>query len=140
MMSGVIVKELQSVGIAFLSGAVITFVYDLLRIFRRVISHGNVWIGVEDFVFWVWTSFWIFSVLYRENDGAIRLYTILAMFLGMLSYHRMLSEIFVRVTGRILRKIVRVIKYPLKKCKVFAIFFGKKLKKLIKHIIIKENR
>ena len=47
MMSGVILRELQVVGIAVLSGALITFVYDLLRIFRRMISHGNFWIGVE---------------------------------------------------------------------------------------------
>lgn len=140
MMSGVIVKELQVVGVAFLSGAVITFVYDLLRIFRRGIFHGNLWIGVEDFIFWIWTSIWIFSVLYRQNDGNLRFYTILAMVLGMIGYHKTISEAFVRIMGNILRKIVKSIHYPLKQCKVFIIFFGKKLKKLIKRIIIKDNR
>ena len=104
MMSGVILRELQVVGTAFCSGALITFVYDLLRIFRRMIPHGNFWIGVEDFVFWIWTSFWIFSVLYRENDGSLRLYTILAMVLGMIVYHQVIGEPIVKFTGKILKK------------------------------------
>ena len=140
MMSEVILQELQAAGIAFLSGTVITFVYDVLRIFRRGISHGNVWIGIEDFIFWIWTSLWIFSVLYRENDGNLRMYTILAMVAGMIVYHKTLSEPFVRVMGGIFRKIVKSIGFLLKKCKLFAIFFGKKLKNLMKRIIIKENR
>lgn len=111
-MSQVILSELRVVGIAVFSGALITLVYDFLRIFRRMISHGNVWIGIEDFLFWIWTAFWTFSVLYRENDGNLRMYTILAMVAGMLLYHQTISELLVY-------------------------FFGKKLKKLISGIIMK---
>lgn len=129
MMSEVILKEVQTVGIAFASGALITFLYDLLRIFRRVISHGNVWIGVEDFLFWIWTSLWIFSVLYRTNDGSLRIYTILAMVFGMVVYHKSISEQFVRLAAGILRKLTKILGYPLKQ-----------LKNLCKEIIIKKNR
>lgn len=137
MMSQVILGELRVVGVALLSGAVITIVYDLLRIFRRVISHGNLWIGIEDFVFWIWTALWIFSVLYRENDGNLRMYTILAMALGMLFYHKTISEPLVEFTGKILKKLLSILFYPLKMLKISMIFFGKKLKKLIHGIIIK---
>lgn len=137
MMSQVILGELRVVGVALLSGAVITIVYDLLRIFRRVISHGNLWIGIEDFVFWVWTALWIFSVLYRENDGNLRMYTILAMALGMLLYHKTISEPLVEFTGKILKKLFSILFYPLRMLKISMIFFGKKLKKLIHGIIIK---
>lgn len=137
MMSRVILGELRVVGIALLSGAVITIVYDLLRIFRRVISHGNLWIGIEDFAFWVWTALWIFSVLYRENDGNLRMYTILAMALGMLLYHKTISEPFVEFSGKILKKVFSILLYPLKMLKISIIFLGKKLKKLTQGIIIK---
>lgn len=126
MMSAVIIEELRTIGIAFVSGAFITFIYDLLRIFRRMISHGNVWIGMEDFLFWIWTSFWIFSVLYRTNDGSLRIYTILTMMMGMILYHKIVSEPFVRITGGFLKKIVRFLVLP--------------LKKLWKAIIMKKNR
>lgn len=139
MMSQGILEELQVVGVAFLCGSVITIVYDLIRIFRRVIAHGNFWIGVEDFAFWIWTALWIFSVLYRENDGSFRMYTILAMVLGMIFYHGTLSEPFVRFSGKVLKKVVSLFLYPLKKLKNRISFFGKKLKYFIQRIIIKIN-
>lgn len=140
MMSYEIIAEFQVVGVALLHGAMITFVYDLIRIFRRVLSHGNFWIGVEDFLFWIWTAFWIFSVLYRENDGSFRMYTILAMVLGMILYHKTISEPFVKITGKILKKVVSILVYPVKLLKIYISFLGKKLKKFIQSIIIKINR
>ncbi len=137
MMSRVIIKELQTVGIAILNGAFITIVYDVLRVFRRVIPHGNFWIGAEDFVFWIWTAFWVFSVLYRENDGNLRMYTMIAMAAGMLLYHLTVSEPLVKVLGKILRKILKLLLYPLKIVKFYILFFGKKLKKLVSGIIMK---
>lgn len=123
MISPVIAEELRIVGTALLGGAVITLVYDFFRIFRRVVPHGNFWIGAEDLIFWIWASLWIFSVFYRENDGNVRLYTILAMALGMILYHQSISDYFVRFFGRML--------------KIPITFFGKKLKKLWSGIIIK---
>lgn len=137
MMSREILGELRVVGVAFLSGAVITIVYDVLRIFRRIISHGNLWIGVEDFIFWIWTALWTFSVLYRENDGALRMYTMLAMAAGMILYHVTLSETLVEFLGKLLKKVLQIILYPLKMLKIYIIFLGKKLKKLISGIIMK---
>ena len=139
-MSGVIVKELQTVGVAVCSGVLVTFVYDLLRIFRRGIDHGNLWIGIEDFFFWVWTTFWIFSVLYRENDGALRFYTMLSMMVGMIAYHKLVSERFVKIFGRIFKKILGILGYPMKKLKKFTIFLGNKLKMSWKQIIMKCNQ
>ena len=105
MISESILAELKTAWVAFLSGALITVVYDVLRIFRRMLSHGNLWIGIEDFFFWIWTTFWIFSVLYRENDGNLRIYTILFMVLGMLLYHRIIGEPVVNITGKVLKKV-----------------------------------
>lgn len=139
MMSQGILQELQIVAEAFLYGAVITIVYDVLRIFRRVISHGNFWIGAEDFIFWIWTSLWVFSVLYRKNDGNLRMYTILAMMCGMIVYHQTVSEVFVKVLGGILKKILNLLLYPLKKVKIYSVFLGNKLKNQIQRIIMKKE-
>ena len=109
-MSPVILEELQSAFVSVLYGAWVTVVYDLLRIFRRIVPHGNVLIGIEDFFFWIWTAFWSFSVLYRENDGSLRMYTIIAMGIGMILYHQTLSNLLVKILGdrlgRILKKIM----------------------------------
>ena len=137
MMSAGILEELRVVGIAVVYGAAITFVYDLIRIFRRIIAHGNFWIGVEDFFFWIWTSLWSFSVLYRENDGNRRMYTIGSMVLGMILYHQLISEIFVKISAKVLKRVLTILLYPLQKVKIYIIFFGKKLKNMMEAIIIK---
>lgn len=137
MMSHEIIAEFRVVGIALLYGAMITIVYDLIRIFRRVIAHGNWWIGIEDFIFWIWAAFWIFSVLYRENDGSFRMYTIASMVLGMIIYHVTISEPFVVFAGKIFKKLLRMILFPFKKLKIYIIFWGKKLKNMIQRIIMK---
>lgn len=139
MMSQGILQEFQIVGEAFLYGAVITIVYDVLRIFRRVISHGNFWISAEDFVFWIWTSLWVLSVLYRKNDGSIRIYTILAMVLGMIVYHQTVSEFLVKGLSGILKKILNLLLYPLKKVKIYGVFWGNKLKNQIQRIIMRNK-
>ena len=108
-MSGVILEELRVAGVAILSGAVITIVFDCLRIFRRIIPHGNVWIGIEDFFFWMWTALWVFSVLYRENDGSLRSYTILSMVIGMFLYHQTISEPLVGFFGKMINRLKKLI-------------------------------
>lgn len=140
MISRVILNEFRVMGVAFFSGALITIVYDVLRIFRRVLSHNNFWIGAEDLIFWMWTAFWTFSVLYRENDGNLRMYTMLFMAVGMISYHMTISEPLVRILGKIFKKIAMILFYPLKLLKFYIIFFGKKLKKHIKGFIMRLTR
>lgn len=140
MMSAGILTELQTAAVAFLSGALITVVYDLLRIIRRAIPHGNVWIGIEDFIFWIWAALWIFSVLYRENDGNLRFYTMIAMAAGMILYHRTVSEPLVRLFGRILKKLVGLLGIPFRLLKKYLKFLGNKLKKNVKGIIMRTSK
>lgn len=137
MMSAGILQELRVAAVAVIDGALITLVYDGIRIFRRGISHGNFWIGAEDLIFWIFTSLWVFSVLYRENDGSLRLYTILAMTAGMFLYHQTVSEPLVRILGGLFHKLVELLLFPLKKVKITIIFFGKKLKKRSTGLIMK---
>lgn len=139
MMSVRIIEEFYGAVFAFLAGALITVAYDILRIFRRVISHGNFWIGVEDLFFWTLTTFWSFYVLYRENDGSLRMYTIFAMILGMITYHQTISEPLVEFLGKFFGKLWRIVLFPLKKVKSSMIFLEKKLKNLGRRFIMKNK-
>lgn len=48
-----IYQELLFLGSSVLVGMGLFFLYDILRIFRRILPHGNIWIGVEDFLYWI---------------------------------------------------------------------------------------
>ena len=89
-------KELQFFGLAVLRGILLLVIYDLLRIFRRIVPHGVLAVSVEDIFYWISTALLIFQLLYQENDGALRGYALVAVALGMLLYHRTVSDWLVR--------------------------------------------
>lgn len=45
--------EAVFLGISVLVGMGLFLLYDIFRIFRRIVPHGAIWIGVEDFCYWL---------------------------------------------------------------------------------------
>ena len=67
-----IFTEAVFLGISVLVGMGLFLLYDIFRIFRRIVPHGAIWIGVEDFCYWLLCTAAVFLMLYQENDGMIR--------------------------------------------------------------------
>ena len=136
--------ELQFFGLAALRGVLILVLYDLLRIFRRVVPHGVWSVAAEDILYWIGTALLIFQLLYRENDGAVRGYALFAVAAGMLLYHQTLSSWVVEHIAGILRLVQGILFAPVRIAgrkivqvmKVAARFYKKKLKKQLKEFII----
>ena len=95
-MSQNIINEIYFFGSCVLTGIIVIAMYDVLRIFRRVIKHGVFAVGVEDFVYWVGSSFFVFHIIYIRNDGIIRGFAILAIVLGMILYNVTISHWLVK--------------------------------------------
>lgn len=127
-----------------LRGVLILILYDLIRIFRRVVPHGGLAVALEDVFYWAGTALLVFQLLYRENDGAVRGYALLAVAAGMLFYHQTVSGFAVTRTSKVLnvclgfllkpfrfvwKKVVQVVKVAVR-------FYKKKLKKKLKEFII----
>jgi len=92
-MAGGILFELQFFGKAFLCGAVLAFLYGGLKVFRRLVFHGTVWMAAEDLAYWLLCGFLIFRMLYRENSGAVRGFAVAAVGPGRPSWP-LLSKMF----------------------------------------------
>ena len=125
-------------------GMGLVFVYDLFRIFRRLVPHGNIWIGIEDVCYWIFCTIAVFLLLYQRNDGMMRAFSFLGIALGGAGYaflfSRFVVKICVMVLGTILkflRKVIGVVLSPFTKTgKKILAFLGKQLKKLYKTIKI----
>lgn len=119
-MSQNIINESYFFGCCVLTGIAVIFMYDVLRIFRRIVIHGVVAVSIEDFIYWVGCSFFVFHMIYIRNDGIIRGFAILAIVLGMLIYNLTISRVFVKYISMVLNKIIKLvtapIKWILKKC------------------------
>lgn len=136
--------EALVLGISILAGAVLFLLYDFLRIFRRIVPHGNLWIGVEDIFYWLIYTGVVFVMLYRENDGMVRGFAIGGLAFGMLLYFALLSRFVVRINVLILGTVVRsvtgilgVFFKPVGRLgKKAAHFWIKELKKIVRAVKI----
>ncbi len=108
-----------------LLGAVMVFLYDLLRIIRRVFLHGIIWISVEDFFYWLTVSVYFFLRLCQVNDGIIRAFIVLGMVFGAWVYYLLCSRHFMRWFSRMIFQVKKQLK---KWCKLVTIRV-KKLKR-----------
>ena len=144
-----IIKEADVLLAAFLTGMLLLFVYDLLRILRRVVSHKLWLIGAEDLIFWIGSAIALFAMLYQENSGYIRGFVIGGVLVGMFFYNLLFSGIVVKGSVFLLEKILFVLTRPLvwtarllkkpvgnirKKGKKVLRFFKKQLKKIWKAV------
>lgn len=139
-MSQDIIQEVTFFLHSVVMGVVITFVYDWFLILRKLIKHNMFWISFEDFLFWTACGLGVFYMLYRENNGVLRWFTVLGATFGMILYKLLASKIFVHIMYSIIYKImwflfrivqivVKPLKWILSFIKRIAIIFKNKLKK-----------
>lgn len=137
-------QEAWFLWISILVGAGLFFLYDILRIFRRIVPHGNLWIGLEDFLYWLICTGAVFVMLYQENDGMMRGFAFGGLLVGMLLYYLLLSRHVIRIhvlvwkkalgfLGKIFGFFLRPIGHILKK---ILRFIRKRLKKLLRAVKI----
>ena len=94
---------------ATLMGVYITFFYDILRIFRRVIPHANFLVSLEDIGFWIYCSIKVFMLMYYESDGTLRWFAVLGALLGMTVYRKLVSPFFVKYLSFGLKWVVGIL-------------------------------
>ena len=99
---------------ALIMGIFITFVYDLLRIFRRVVPHNRFWVSAEDLGFWIYCAAQVFLLMYHESNGSLRWFAVLGAMVGMMVYKKTISVILVKYVSLVLSKILSFIGKGLK--------------------------
>ena len=126
--------------VSVLCGMGLVLTYDFFRIIRRLIPHGNIWIGIEDVCYWIFGTVVVFLLLYQKNDGMLRAFCFLGIALGGIIYaflfSRFVVKIFVWVLGAIGKPFVKLGKKIITFIKKIIAFIRKRLKKLYKAIKI----
>jgi spore cortex biosynthesis protein YabQ len=104
------------------TGVYITFLYDIIRVFRRTFSHSSLMVSLEDMAFWIYCGGRVFVLMYRYSDGMLRWFAVLGALVGMSFYLKFISSFFVKYTSDLLIKIKKTIQkavkhmlYPLKR-------------------------
>ena len=105
MISESIWKECNFFLNAMLFGIFMTFLYDTIRILRRVFVHRGFLTGLEDICFWLICTVLIIQLFAKQNSGSVRLFAIIASMLGMTIYLMTISRMYVTYVAKVLRFI-----------------------------------
>lgn len=89
-------------------GLILGFLYDFLKIFRKYVLHNNFFINIEDIIYWLFMSIIIFLITLFQNNGQIRAFFILGIFISMLLYNLLISPIFLKLSTKIINFILKI--------------------------------
>lgn len=86
------------------AGCWLLAVYDGLRLFRLLVPHGELWRGIEDFLYWMYAGVTTFGLLYRQNGGQPRAYMIGSVLAGMICYDLLISRFVFKLLKKLAEK------------------------------------
>ncbi len=104
----------------FIAGGIVGFLFDIFKMLR-MLKFGKIWVFMTDMIFWLCaTAIFICSVMYF-NDGQMRWYEFIGIFLGIFLYFLLLSRYivnlflwFAKVIYKIFKIIFKIILTPLR--------------------------
>jgi spore cortex biosynthesis protein YabQ len=99
---------------SILSGLFLGFVYDLVRVLRRIIKHPKWLINIQDFIFWLFGSLIIFLDIFKNNNGVLRGFLYIGVFLGLIIYFFLISKLVLRIFMKVYTFIANIIKFLFK--------------------------
>ncbi len=116
-----IVEQVYIFLYAILAGATAAFLYDILRIKRRAIKTGVIFVGLEDILYWLIIAVLLFITVYNSNSGQMRGFIFMGNVIGVILYESLLSNIIIKSSMMIInfiKKLFRfiwmVLSYPFK--------------------------
>lgn len=118
--------------IFILNGILIGIIFDVFRILRRSFETPNFVTYIEDTIFWVLSALSVLYFLFVFNNGEIRGYIFIGVFLGIALYMLFFSKIIVKISVKIIVFIKEVI-YKIFKTLIYPIQI---LLKFVKRILI----
>lgn len=93
--------------ISVLSGAIIAFLYDILRIKRRIVAASDSVVNGEDILFFAFAAAFLFYVAFKKNGGEVRLQGFLGGGLGIFLYAALVRNRFVNLGETILKWLIK---------------------------------
>jgi len=92
-----------------LAGVGMAVIYDMFRIFRKMVKHSNTLVYLEDAAYWIIVSILMFYFMLSQNYGEIRIFTIIGAAIGAVLYIATLSPFIIKFSVIIIDFIIRII-------------------------------
>ena len=104
-----------------LNGLIIGILFDFFRILRKSFKTKDIVTYIQDIMFWIFTGFLILYSTFVFSNGEIRLFMIIALLFGIITYMLCISKYIININVKLI------------------LFFKKVSYKFIKKILIPFN-
>lgn len=119
-MQSQILEQLYSFAIFILVGFLIGLLFDMFRISRRTFKTSDIITALEDVLFWILTGLLIIFSIFKFNNGNLRVYIVVGIFIGITLYMLVFSKIvinslvkIVTIIKQIISHIIKILLYPI---------------------------
>ncbi len=106
-----IVEQVYIFFYAILAGAIAAFLYDILRIKRRAVRTGVIFVSLEDILYWLVAAVVMFIAVYNTNSGEMRGYIFIGNVIGVILYETLFSNIIIKSSVMVINLIKRIFKF-----------------------------
>jgi len=104
-----------------INGAIIGLIFDIFRILRKCFKTSDLITITQDILFWIITGIIILYSIFVFNNGEIRLFMFIGIFLGAILYMLLLSRYIIKISVKIIETLKRIVSgifkiliYPIK--------------------------
>ena len=104
-------------------GIIISILFDIFRILRKVFKTPDFITYIEDIIFGVFSGIIIIYSIFIFNNGEIRLYLFLGILLGILSYLCTLSKLFIKFGDKIFTFFKKILLFPINLTNYISTYF-----------------
>lgn len=127
-------------------GILIGFLFDIFRLSRRIIQTSDLITYIEDIVFWLLVGVVVLATVFQFNQGQLRGFVFLGMFLGLIFYFMLFSSLLMRficyiisLLEKITRYVIKIMKKPIKIMVKMIVVPAKLIWSFLKNIIQRLN-
>lgn len=124
-------KEFNVFLVFVLIGLIISFLFDIFRILRRVYKTPDFVTIIEDIAFWIISGTILLSGIFIINEGKIRAYLFIGLFAGILLYIITISKFTLKIGITSLETLNKLVLKPIFN---FLQILAQKVLKLFKFI------
>lgn len=91
--------------IFILNGFLIGLLFDIFRILRKTFKTPNFITYIEDIIFWILSGIMLLYSIFKFNNGELRAFIFIGVFLGTMLYMLVFSKLLINVSMYIINTI-----------------------------------
>lgn len=102
-------NQVYAFAIFILDGLLIGILFDIFRVSRKSFKTPDFITYIEDVIFWLLSGLILLYSIFKFNNGELRLFIFLGVFIGILMYMLVFSKLFINVSVYIILIIKKMI-------------------------------